>query len=471
MADYVTLRDYDTVLDAKAAEQELVLGGITGVTRTGKKLKVDVTYESQARALLAGSATPVDAVANAASTAVDTASSAASTAVDTASSAATTVASTASNAVSTVADTASSAATTVADTAQQVASSAAETVQDAASAVTTQASKVTSAAADRVQDLADSIRQSGSSPDASGVQRQAAQTTAGVLEKTSQYIGPGGLQTLLGDVRSSIQSNPLRSLLIGLGVGYLLRARYFPAAPTPAASTPPAQPSTPTLQPTPPVPAASMQADINVPVSTSTDIAAAPLLETTATDTSLMMSDLDATSMLIGDDVLDADMTLGTVDADLDDGLVIGSTTTDFGDTGLDMSTGDSSTGLADTDLRTNMMDVALGDDIVDVDVLGSDTLMDDSLSADMLDTGSVSTTSIDATLSSMDTLDNSGMSSMGTPADSTFTSSSPTTPLSVDDLNTGTSLADDASSTGTTDLGDVLSRWDERTRGEGSQS
>jgi len=461
MADYVTLRDYDTVLEAKAAEQELVLGGITGVTRAGKKLKVDATYESQARALLAGSATPVDAVADTASTAVDTATSAASTVASTASNAVSTTADVAANAASTVADTATSAASTVADTAQQVASSAAETVQDAAQAVTTQASKVTSVAADKVQDLADSIRQSGSSPDAPNVQRQAAQTTARVLDKTSQYIGPGGLQTLVGDVRSSIQRNPLRSLLIGLGVGYLLRARYLPAQPATTTSTPPAQPSTPTLQPTPPAPgypAASMQSDVDVPVSTSTDIAPAPLLETSTTDTSFMTSDVGTTSTLIGDDVLDADMGLGMTG------------TTDFADTGLDTSLGtsdlytdavdsDLSVGLADTDLRTDMADLALGDDIVDVDVLGSDTLMDDSLSGDLGSTSSTSSTSIDATVSSMSSMD-----------DSTFTSSS-TTPLSTDDLDTTTSLTDDPSSAGTTDLGDVLSRWDERTRGEGSQS
>jgi len=227
MADYVTLRDYDTVADAKAAEQQLVLGGISGVSRTGKKLKVDVTYESQARALLAGSATPADAVAGVTSTVSDTAQSA----------------------VSTVTDAAQSAASTVVDTATSVASSAADTVQDAASTVTTQASKVTSVAADKVRDLADSVRQQGSSPDAPQVQRQAAQTTANVLEKTSQYIQPGGVQTLLSDVRSSIQRNPLRSLLIGLGVGYLLRARFFPAPAVSPSSTAPATPSTPTLPP------------------------------------------------------------------------------------------------------------------------------------------------------------------------------------------------------------------------------
>jgi len=469
MADYVTLRDYDTVLEAKAAEQELVLGGITGVTRTGKKLKVDATYESQARALLAGSDTPADAIADVGSTTVNTASNMASTAADTASSAASTVANTATNAVSTAADvaqgaastmvdTASSAASTVVDTAQYVASSAAETVQDAASAVTTQASKVTSVAADRVQDLADTIRQSGNTPDASGVQRQAAQTTAGVLDKTSQYIGPGGLQTLVSDVRSSIRRNPLRSLLIGLGVGYLLRARYLPAQTTTTTSTPPAPPSTPTLQPTPPVPgysAASMQVDVDMPVSTSTDIASAPLLETTATDTSLAMADFDTTSTVIGDDAFDTDMTLGT-----------GGTTTDFADTGLGTSigTGDLYIDATDVDLRSDMADAALGDDIMDVDVLGSDTLMDDSLSGDLRDTSSLGSTSFDADFGSTS-------STLGTSADSTFTDSSPTTPLSTGDLDTTTSLTDNPSDAGTTDLGDVLSRWDERTRGEGSQS
>jgi hypothetical protein len=420
MASYVTLRVYDTVMEATEAEHQLARGGIAGVTRSGTQVQVDATYAGQARAVLAGSAPPTTTVAHGASAARDTAHQAAST---------------------------------VGDMAQHVASSAAETVQDAASAVTTQASKVTTVAADRVQDLADSIRQSGSSPDASGVQRQAAQTTASVLDKTAQYLGPGGLHTLVGDVRSSIQRNPLRSLVIGLGVGYLLRARYLPAQPTTTTSTPPAQPT----PPMPSYPAASMQPDVDVPVSTSSDITSAPLLETTVTDTSLAMGDYDTTSTLIGDDVLDTDMALGSVDVDVNDGLETVGTTTDFADTGLDTSIGtsdlyagtidsDLSVGLADTDLRTDMAVAALGDDIGNVDVLGSDTLMDDSVSGDL---GSTSSTS----------------------ADTTFTSSSSTTPLSTDDLDTSMSLTDDASSTGTTDLSDVLSRWDERTRGEGSQS
>jgi len=426
MANDVTLRVYDTVMEAEEAEHQLARGGIAGVTRRGTQVQVDATYAGQARAVLASSAPPTPTVAPGASAARDTAHHAAST---------------------------------VGDTAQHVASSAAATVQDAAHAVTTQASTVTTVAADRVQDLADRVRQQGNTPDASNVQRRAAHTTAGVLDKTSQYIGPGGVHTLLGDVRSLIQRNPLRSLVIGVGVGYLLRARSFPAQPKPAASTPPAQPSTPTLQPTPPAPgypAASTQSDVDVPVSTSSDIAPAPLLETTITDTSFAAIDVDTPRTLIGGDVLDADMDLGITG------------TTDVADTGLDTSIGttdlytdavdsDLSVGFADTDLRTGMGDAVLGDDIVDVDVLGSDTLMDDSVSGDLGSTSSASSTSIDATLSSMD--------------NSTFRSSSSTTPLSTDNLSTGTSLTDAASNAGTTDLGDVLSHWDEHTRGEGSPS
>jgi len=427
MANDVTLRVYDTVMEAEEAERQLARGGIAGVMRSGTQLQVDATYAGQARAVLAGSAPPTPTVAPGAPAARDTAHHAAST---------------------------------VGDTAQHGASSAAETVQDATHAVTTQASKVTSVAADKVQDLADTIRQSGNTPDASGVQRQAAHTTAGVLDKTSQYIGPGGLYTLVGDVRASIQRHPLRSLVIGVGVGYLLRARYFPAQPKPAASTPPATPSTPTLQPTPPAPsydAIRTQPDLDVAAPTSIDNAPASLLETSTTGTSFATSDLDTPRTLIGDDVVDTDLRLGMAG------------TTDVADTGLDTFIGtsdlytdavdsDLSVGLADTDLRINMADAALGDDIVDVDVLGSDTLMDDSVSGDL------GSTSIDADLGSM-------RSTLDTSADSAFMSSSPTTPLTTDDLDTSTSLMNDASSTGTTDLGDVVSRWDERTRGDGSPS
>jgi hypothetical protein len=400
MANDVTLRVYDTVMEAEEAVRQLARGGIAGVRRSGTQVQVDATSAGQARAVLAGSDPPTNTIATGASAARDTAQHAASTVVD---------------------------------TAQHGASSAAGTVQDAAHAVTTQASKVTSVAADRVQAVADTIRQSGSRPDASGVQRQAAQTTASVLDKTAQYIGPGGLHTLVGDVRSSIQRHPLRSLVIGVGVGYLLRARYFPAQPTTTPSTSPAQPSTPSVQPTPPAPgygAVRTQPDVDVAALTSTDSAPAPLLETRTLDTSRATGDLGTPRTLIGDDVVDMDMGLGIPG------------TTDGADTGLDTSIGtsdlytdavdsDLSVGLADTDLRTDMADAARGDDSVDVDVLGSDTLMDDSVRGDMLGASSTSST-------------------LGTSASSTFMSSSPTTPLATDDLDTSTSLTDDASSTGT---------------------
>jgi hypothetical protein len=230
MTEYIPLHAYDTVLDAKDAEQQLARAGITGVMRSGKKLNVDAAYESQARALLAGTSTPTDVAA---------------TVTDTASDAATTVRDAVASAASTVGDTAQDAASTVVDTTQQVASTAASTVQDAASAVTDQASTVTSVAADHVRDLADTVRYQGSSLDAPRMQRHAAETMAGVLDKTSQYLQPGGFQTLVRDLRTSVQRHPLRSLLVGLGVGYVLRARFFPSQASVTVSRHPAQPSTP----------------------------------------------------------------------------------------------------------------------------------------------------------------------------------------------------------------------------------
>jgi hypothetical protein len=419
MSDRVTLRQYDTVLEAKNAEQMLLQGGIPAdaVTRSGKKVSVAATYESQARALLAGTTTPADDVADVSSTASDTAQQ---------------VATSAQQAATSAVDTAQQAATSVVDTAQQAASTAAETVQDAASAVSSQASKVTSAAADKVRTLADTVRQQGTSPDAPAVQQQAAQTTASLLEKTSQYIQPGGIQTLLSDIRSLIRRNPTLSLVVGLGTGYAIRALYFPTQTPPSSSTALAKPSVPLVTPPPAsnYSAGDVQSYSPAPAST------APLSDV---DTTLGAADLDVTGMAIGDDVLDTDIAsdLGPDDILTSD---LGTSSTFAGD-------------VVDADVDAF--------DVVDVDMTG-DVMGTSSTTDDILDTDVMMTDSA---------IDASTTSDLGTHVGGASIGSSATTPLSLDDLETsGQGTTSDLADSGMGDLGDVAARWDARTRGEGPQ-
>jgi hypothetical protein len=112
-----------------------------------------------------------------------------------------------------------------------------------------------------------------------------------------------------------------------------------------------------------------------------------------------------------------------------------------------------------DTDLDVGTADVNMSTGAADLyaDAINTDTLMDESVAG--VDT--IGSTSMDADFSSTGTI---GMSD--TSADAFFDTPS-TTPLSTDDLNTGTR---DASFGGeTSDLGDALTQWDERTRNEGS--
>jgi hypothetical protein len=88
----------------------------------------------------------------------------------------------------------------------------------------------------------------------------------------------------------------------------------------------------------------------------------------------------------------------------------------------------------------------------MDESVTGVDTIGSTSMDADFSSTGTI------GDIGTSDTFDTSADTFLDTPS---------TTPLSTDDLNTGTR---DASFGGeTSDLGDALTQWDERTRNEGS--
>lgn len=253
-SERVTVREYDTADDAKAAETLLIESGLTSdiVSRSGKKLRVVSGWEDEARSLLSGAGplaadplapgfgdpvfdavttTPADEVMPPADYYVEDqgsgVSGAAASAADTARGAASSAAQTAQSAASTATDTVQSAASSAAGTVQSAAATVSDTVQDVAAPVTDQLSKVTQPAAEQVHNLAQTVRQRGATPETPGVVRVPAETTADVLEKTSQYLRNPDLSIMVEDLRGAVRRSPVRSLLIGLGLGYLLRSTVF----------------------------------------------------------------------------------------------------------------------------------------------------------------------------------------------------------------------------------------------------
>ncbi len=379
-AERVLIREYDTTDDAKAAESMLIESGANDnmVFRTGKKLRVIASYETRARELLGE--TPNTAMAAAmtdagigfgdplvgstttgmdtgtvsstttggqdsGSSATDSVKQAASSATDTVQQAASSAAGTAQQAASTVTDTAQQAASTMADTVQQAASTVGDTAQQATSATSAQVSRVTGGAADAVQSLADTVEQRGAGPDASGVQRSVAVTTSNVLDKLAQYLRQPDLTIIAQDLRGAVRRNPGRSLLVGLGLGYLARGTFF---------------------------SGQGGGQSSQTTTSGTDVATTDLATTGAATTDATFSDTGATG------VYDYDTTATTATAGLGDtGLVdvpVEPVTTDvYGAAAIDdFSTGTDPYGTDPTtdDLTVVEVDVLTADD----PLLGADT-------------------------------------------------------------------------------------------------
>ena len=221
----VTIKEYETTEEAKDAENLLLRSGLTKdtVSRRGKTIRVLAPYETEARALLAGGTSATATYAGVGLT--DPLAGA--TPVSSGQDAATSTTDKVTDAASSVTDTVQQAASSAVDTAQQAASTVVETLQEAARPVTSQVGRAAEVAADKVEGLASTVRQGGASPQAPAVQRQAAQTTASALDKTAQYLRQGDVRVMLEDLRSVVRRKPGRSLLLGLGLGYLARGTFF----------------------------------------------------------------------------------------------------------------------------------------------------------------------------------------------------------------------------------------------------
>ncbi|MBA2363258.1 MAG: hypothetical protein H0V86_07005 [Chloroflexia bacterium] len=228
-SERVTVREYPNTDDAKAAEELLLGSGLTSdiVSRSGKKIRVIANWEADAIAVLEGTLTTVDVMGGpvTAPVATDYYTEEGSTGVtDKAKGVTSTAADTVTGAASSATDTVSSAASTATDTVTQTASTAVDKVQDATSGVTTQIDKASNALADRIQTAAATVQEKGASPQSPAVQRTVAQTTANVLDKTAQYIEHPSGSVMLNDLRGAVRRHPLRSLLVGLGLGFLARS-------------------------------------------------------------------------------------------------------------------------------------------------------------------------------------------------------------------------------------------------------
>ena len=267
-AERVLVQEYDSIDDAKAAEDLLIEMGANKnmVFRSGKRLRVIDTYETRARELLGlepGSITDPDVDADPSATdafdmapaGVPPTSSFMGDVLETspaAYSADPLIGSTepfmtddltttspvseetsGQGVVASATDTVQETAASVVGAAQQAAETTVEKVQDVADAATGRVGTVMAAAADRLEAASDTVEQKGADPSASTPQRVAAQTTSNTLDKVSQYLRNPDIKVAAEDLRGSVRRNPTRSLIVGFSLGYLLRGRFFPSGSVP----------------------------------------------------------------------------------------------------------------------------------------------------------------------------------------------------------------------------------------------
>jgi hypothetical protein len=323
-------------------------------------------------------------------------------------------------------DAAQTAVASAAETVQQTASAVVDTAQQATSAVTSavtsKVDQVGDAAAGKVEQIADTVAHAAGSADVSEGTRQVAATTVNVLDRTAEYLRDGDIGVIVEDLRSVVRRHPLRSLVVGLGLGYLARSTFFPASSSAASSRPSSRPGgtryTPTFQEVPvyrgEMYGSTSMGDIGVGSTTLDDTA----LGIGLGDASLGVDDaLDMERMTVGDDAaglggLDIDDSLGSMGvgdigttsmerdlAGVDTlGLGADETSAYMGGTAVDMpDVSDTDDALGDMTGTSDMGSVGIGGDN---ELLGGDAMM----GADTLDT-----TESDTSAASADTMGTSG--------------------------------------------------------------
>ena len=119
------------------------------------------------------------------------------------------------NTVDTVTDKAQQVAGDVKDKAQQVADKA----QDLGQQAVDRADATTTTVGEKISDVAQTIREKAP---ISGPVANAADTAANTLERAGSYLQEQDLADMRADLEGLIRRHPIESLLVGLGVGYLL---------------------------------------------------------------------------------------------------------------------------------------------------------------------------------------------------------------------------------------------------------
>lgn len=123
------------------------------------------------------------------------------------------------NAASNVADKARDAAGNVADKARDVASTVGHKVSDAASTVGHKADDAACSVGHGMQSFAGTLREKLPHE---GMMGSASSTIADTIERGGRYLEEEGLSGVAEDLTSLVRRNPIPSVLIAVGVGFLL---------------------------------------------------------------------------------------------------------------------------------------------------------------------------------------------------------------------------------------------------------
>jgi methyl-accepting chemotaxis protein len=103
--------------------------------------------------------------------------------------------------------------------AQQLGTQVADKAQRVGAQVADKADAATTTVGEKLTDVAQTIRDNAP---ASGSVAEAADTAADTLERAGTYLREQDLADIRSDLEGLIRRHPLESLLVGLGVGYLL---------------------------------------------------------------------------------------------------------------------------------------------------------------------------------------------------------------------------------------------------------
>jgi len=110
-------------------------------------------------------------------------------------------------------------AATLAEQAQQAGAQVADKAQQFGTQVADKADAATTTVGEKLTDVAQTIRDNAPT---SGPVADAADTAAETLQRAGTYLREQDLTDIRGDLEGLIRRHPIESLLVGLGVGYLL---------------------------------------------------------------------------------------------------------------------------------------------------------------------------------------------------------------------------------------------------------